>query len=177
MIFHIHNDSGYAQISNALLNDKLSIEAIGLVCYLLSRPHDWRVVPNQLRTRFGLGRDKLQRIMRELVVAGYARKRQRRDKLTKRWDGSEYDIYGMPQKPSKLSRLASRVPEKPAVGKPVAQDTQTNRLLRGSREGSKKNTQSQSLDSLVRVKNENELAGFDDFETLPGRYQRNGRLQ
>lgn len=161
MIFHIHNDTGYAQISNILLNDKLTLEAIGLVCYLLGKPPDWQVAQPQLRAHFGVGRHKLERVMRELVTAGYARRRQLQDQTTKRWDGSEYDIYGLPQpqKPRRTNKLASRVRGFPTVGKPSAQDTQTRKKV-SSREGSKRSKEDRSLDSS--------LADFDDLETYPG---------
>jgi len=47
-------------------DERLSIEAKGVLGHLLSRPHKWRV-------RLGMsgGRKKLQRIFRELIAAGY----------------------------------------------------------------------------------------------------------
>ena len=166
MIFHIHNDTGYAQISNILLNDKLTMEAIGLVCYLLGKPPDWQVVQPQLRAHFGVDRHKLERIMRELITAGYARRRQLQDQVTKRWDGSEYDIYGLPQpqKPRRTNKVASRVRGFPAVGKPSAQDTQTNRLLRVADRRRKRRSEPAEDRSLEG----SSLADFDDFETYPG---------
>ena len=167
MIFHIHNDSGYAQISNILLNDKLTLEAIGLVCYLLDKPPDWQVAQPQLRTHFGVGRYKLERIMRELVTAGYARRRQLQDQVTKRWDGSEYDIYGLPQrqKPRRTNKVASRLHGFPAVGKPSAQDTQTIGRLRVADKGRKKGSKGSKEDRSLEVSS---LADFDDFDAFPG---------
>src|SRR5262245_28089527 len=103
---------------------------------MLGRPRDWHVVPRQLCVHFKLGRRKFQRIMRELVAAGYARKRYRQNKINKQWDGSEYDIYGMPQreKPRRIKKMASRETRFGILQKQASQDTQTNRLLRTNEE-------------------------------------------
>ena len=167
VIFHIHKDRDYTSIINDIFNDeKLSAEALGLLCYLLSRPENWRVVPNQLRARFKLGEHKFQRLMRELVAAGHARKRQRRDKLTKQWNGSEYDVYETPQrqKQRKINRLPSREGDFPGLGKPPPQDTKTNRLLRVADRRRKRRLGSKEDRRLE----DSSLADFDDFETYPG---------
>jgi hypothetical protein len=66
-----HNGN-FAIIPNALVEDKrLSIEAKGLLAYLISRPDDWVVKHGHLQRALGIGRDKLQRILRELIQTGY----------------------------------------------------------------------------------------------------------
>jgi hypothetical protein len=163
MIFHVHNDSGYAMISNTTLKDKLSVEALGMLCYLLSMPRDWQVVPAQLRAHFGLGEHRFQRIMRELMATGYARRRYRQDRHTKQWDGSEYDIYGQPQrrKPRRISRLESREGDYPVLGKSPPQDTQTNSLHRVA---DKKERLGSKEDRTLSVEEERgvDLDCFDD---------------
>ena len=64
----------------AVEDDRLSWAARGLLCYLLSRPDDWKVLVNDLRKRGNLGRDGIYRLLRELRTVGYARFLRLRDK-------------------------------------------------------------------------------------------------
>jgi hypothetical protein len=64
----------------AVEDGRLSWAARGLLCYLLSRPDDWKVLVNDLRKRGNLGRDGIYRLLRELRTVGYARFLRLRDK-------------------------------------------------------------------------------------------------
>jgi hypothetical protein len=49
----------FTVIPNEIMNDeRLSFEALGLLGFLLSRPDNWHVIVDNLRSRGGLGRDK-----------------------------------------------------------------------------------------------------------------------
>ncbi len=63
----------------AVEDDRLSWAARGLLCYLLSRPDDWKVLVNDLRKRGNLGRDGIYRLLKELRTLGYARFQRLRD--------------------------------------------------------------------------------------------------
>ena len=64
----------------AVEDDRLSWAARGLLCYLLSRPDDWKVMVNDLRKRGNLGRDGIYRLLRELRTVGYAKFQRLRDR-------------------------------------------------------------------------------------------------
>jgi len=64
----------------AVEDDRLSWAARGLLCYLLSRPDDWKVLVNDLRKRGNLGRDGIYRLLRELRTVGYAHFQRLRDR-------------------------------------------------------------------------------------------------
>jgi hypothetical protein len=62
----------YTMIANATLQDtSISLEARGLLTYLLSKPDTWAVVVTWLQTEMNVGRVKLNRIIKELENAGY----------------------------------------------------------------------------------------------------------
>lgn len=62
----------FASIPNALFEEKeLSLDTIGVLVYLLSLPKDWEVRADHIRKKFGIGKDKQQRIFKELEDAGY----------------------------------------------------------------------------------------------------------
>lgn len=74
MIRTIHNkENPYIQLNKAALWDKdLSLEAVGLWARLLSRPDDWQVSVLELCKSCGCGKQKIYRLLSELVKAGYA---------------------------------------------------------------------------------------------------------
>jgi hypothetical protein len=62
----------YTMISNATLQDtSVSLEARGLLTYLLSKPDAWVVIVTWLQEEMNVGRVKLNRIIKELETAGY----------------------------------------------------------------------------------------------------------
>jgi hypothetical protein len=74
-----HN-SRFASLPNAIWEDPcVSVEAKGVLGYLLSRPHNWNVRPQQVGQVLNIGKDKLQRIFQELISAGYVTREQNRD--------------------------------------------------------------------------------------------------
>ena len=67
--------SRYTNISMNIMDDQeLSADALGVLVYLLSRPDDWKTKTSQLCQRFNCGKDKMQRILREIEAAGYMRR-------------------------------------------------------------------------------------------------------
>ncbi len=78
-IIRVEKREDYAVLPNAVLNDeRLSWEARGLLSYLLSKPNHWRVNSRALVKAGPAGRDKVQRILRELEEHGYLERRRTR---------------------------------------------------------------------------------------------------
>lgn len=62
----------YSQLTNVMLRDRrLSLEATGALVFILSLTPDWQFSLEWLCKTRRIGRDKGQRIIRELVVLGY----------------------------------------------------------------------------------------------------------
>jgi hypothetical protein len=94
IIRRAHRPKQYATIDMALMNDeRLTADALGVLLYLLSRPDNWSVQIDQLKSRFNVGRDKMQSIMRLLRDCGYARLEQVKDPNTGRLLGQGYSIH------------------------------------------------------------------------------------
>lgn len=68
----------YSIVSNAMISDEnLSWEACGLLTYLLSKPDNWQVrVAYLVSVRPG-GRERMQRMLKELETAGYLKREKR----------------------------------------------------------------------------------------------------
>jgi len=96
MIVRHRHASGFTILPNNLLkDDRLSYEALGVLCYLLSRPRNWNVVTRQLCARSkGGGRDRMRRILNELIDAGYVYRSLRRDGT--RISGIDYLVTDIP---------------------------------------------------------------------------------
>lgn len=72
--------SRYTSISNTPLRHRsLTLDAVGFLACIMSLPEDWSFNRSWARKRFDIGKDKLERIIKELVAAGYVRREQERD--------------------------------------------------------------------------------------------------
>jgi len=164
------NRGSWTVISNDLLQDtSLSLEALGLLCYLLSKPDDWEVRVSEIQQTWGLGRARLQRIMQELADAGYARLQSKRNG-NGQMSGKEWiifeekhrecmvspDIIADPPTAQFSDRRENRPSGKPTVGKlsciqntEVLQKTELvqkneNNINRGSKRTAKNQPPTQS---------------------------------
>ena len=73
-------ENPYAQIVRSMLQDaELSLEAAGALVFILSLPRSWRFDLKWLCEKRNIGRDKAQRIVRELIVRGYCVRQQMRN--------------------------------------------------------------------------------------------------
>jgi hypothetical protein len=68
----------FTQILNTLLRDYgLSLDATGFLVRFLAMPPDWRASLEWARSKFGIGEQKCERVVKELIAAGYCRKKPR----------------------------------------------------------------------------------------------------
>ena len=114
--------SDFTNVDNKIIRDKrLSIDSLGMIVYLISLPHDWIVRPSQLSDRFECGRDRIRRIINDLVGLGYIQKVQERDHQTGAWKAVEYVVTDSPVDPltEKPSPAAQRAPDSPLPDNPA----------------------------------------------------------
>jgi len=72
MIIRRRHSRNFTVIPNAIHEDgRLSLEARGLLGFLLSRPPNWEIRHDALRRSFRLSRQRLDLLLRELIAAGY----------------------------------------------------------------------------------------------------------
>lgn len=115
-------DRPYFSLSRAVAQDEtLSWEARGMLVYLLSKPDDWEVRPANLQQL--CGRDKVYRILKELLSAGYlVYEHIRRDDGV--FSEGEYRVYETPQ-PKENGKTDSPHTEKPDTVKPDTEKPDT----------------------------------------------------
>lgn len=87
-----HHTLNFTTISNSFAQDKsLTLELRGFGTYLLSMPSNWNINPNQLRSELNIGRDKVTKLINELIEKGYMFKQQKDPSFSKK--GELKNIY------------------------------------------------------------------------------------
>lgn len=72
MIIRRRHTANYTTIGNALFDDmRLAADEVGILAYLLSRPHDWEVRRPALMRRWNMGREAIKRVITSLVRCGW----------------------------------------------------------------------------------------------------------
>src|ERR1700680_3361665 len=95
MIIRRRHTANFTTIGNHLFEDeRLAADEVGVLAYLLSRPHDWEIRRPALLKRWSFGRESLRRIIRNLVRYGYCRAERKR-----REDGTTFMIYEIRDEP------------------------------------------------------------------------------
>lgn len=112
-IFKAKVESNFTTLPNETIRDpRLTFEATGLLSFMLSLPDDWEIHKSWLeKQKGGCGRDKLTRIMNELITCGYVVRKPRQDDKGK-MQGVDWFVYSTDQ-------LKNRITENPSDGKPV----------------------------------------------------------
>ncbi len=128
MIIRRKHSKNFTVVPNQPIDDKgISYDALGLLTYLLSRPDNWTVWVEQLRSRGGIGRDKTRRLIRALCEAGYIVRRKVRDPETQVFVSDEYVVYDEPVTENPSLDTTEPVTENPAPGKPSPENPSHNK--------------------------------------------------
>lgn len=97
-IFRVEKNRGYTVMSNYHLKDKnISLKAKGLLSMILPLPDDWNYTTRGLAAISKEGVESIGTTLKELEMAGYLTREQRRDEKGRIKD-TEYTIYERPQK-------------------------------------------------------------------------------
>lgn len=122
-IFRVAKDElPFTQITNELLEDKrLSLKAVGLLCFMLRQKNDWTFSLEWLAKQHKDGVDSVSSGIRELEKAGYIQ-RQRLHKPDGTFGETAYIVHERPQTaPTPENPVLvnpAPIPEKPVLGKP-----------------------------------------------------------
>jgi hypothetical protein len=95
MIIRRQHTANFTTIGNKLFDDeRLAADEVGVLAYLLSRPNNWEVRRTALMRRWGIGREAIRRIIRNLVRYGYCRAERKRQE-----NGTTFVIYEIRDEP------------------------------------------------------------------------------
>lgn len=116
MIMKRKHSGSFAVVPNITVNDnQLSIDALGLLVFLLSKPNDWQVNVANLRSRFCIGRDRVYAILKQLETVGYVRKTQSKKSKTNQFCTVEYIVFDTPEA-AKSDEFNEPLPENTDAG-------------------------------------------------------------
>src|SRR5438105_14812861 len=71
--------ANYTTLPNEIFDHGLSLEAVGLLAYLIGRPRNWRVIPHQLCEKFRRSRNTVYGLLSELIEAGFIHRSKSED--------------------------------------------------------------------------------------------------
>ena len=121
-IFKSKLSENYVTLPNVTIQDiELSWEARGLLAFMLSLPSDWAIHKSWLEEQSAMcGKDKLNRIIDELIESGYLVKQQKRSGAGK-FAENDWLVYSEKQPADEQNTVdGSAVTGKPVNGKPAA---------------------------------------------------------
>ncbi len=118
----------FTVVSNSILQSKkMSFEAKGILCYILSLPDDWILHTTKLMSDFNIGRHMLNRCFSEIEEAGYMAKLGMVKGKGGRFEGYNYMFYDTSIKESPYVDFPHAVP--PHTDSKHLQRTNNNKEL------------------------------------------------
>lgn len=115
MIFRAEHNENFTRIQNQLITDiRISVEARGMMVFILSLPDDWSFSIRGIASQTGLGVSTVQKLIAELKKYGYAKSETIR--ANGRIVGSSWEFYETPY--IELPYTEKLYTEKPYTEKP-----------------------------------------------------------
>ena len=153
----------YLVVANAVVCDRrLSFAATGLLVHLLSKPDHWQVSVANLSNEALEGRDKIRKLLGELIDAGYCVRESVRNpegKIT----GTDYTIFDEPVDPETSTEApVDPGPEKPGPANPAPVKPAPANPTQESKEDKKVTTSESNQSNTPAAK----VCGFD-FSAWP----------
>lgn len=130
-IFRVEKRHNYTPIHRYSAEDKrLSWEARGVLVFLLVKPDDWQVSLPHLINSGPSGRDKMRRILKELMENKYIVKHQNRTH-SGQFSVPEYVVYELPYDGhfDSMLKISKREPKKSSMEKPLMELPQSSNHL------------------------------------------------
>ncbi len=123
-------DPGYTQIPNEVLKRAdMSMKSKGLLCYLLSLPHDWVLYKTELFNHFKDGRDAINTAFDELISLGYV-VAEEIPREAGRFVGYNYTVSDFPQR----NHDGFTAAENPSLQIPNEQTKNKKKLIKKTKE-------------------------------------------
>lgn len=148
MIFKKGLHEQFTIIDNqAILDNRISAKAKGILLYLMSRPDDWQIYESEIQNHFTDGISSIRSGIKELTQAGYISRSAQHDGKGK-FAGYEYLVYDKPQ-----NQAVSTIIRKSDNGK-----SHTTNIDKTKDRNNKKEIQKKKLSAnfINRVKSEKE---------------------
>lgn len=120
------HESKFTTLPNSIFRAKMSLQATGLLCYLLHLPGDWKIRKTELFNNFKNGRDATIKAFNELILSGYIEEEPQRTK-TGKFSGNDYFVYDEPYFKAPITENQETVQKQPYFGKPITEKPLTEK--------------------------------------------------
>lgn len=118
-------ENKFTVLPNSIFSAGMTLQATGLLCYLLHLPGDWKVRKTELFKNFKNGRDATIKAFNELLLKGYIEEIEQRTKAGK-FSGNDYYVYDEPYfKP--ITENQETVKKQPFTEKPFTDNPFTEK--------------------------------------------------
>jgi hypothetical protein len=110
----------FTPLSHLIFQDKrLGGDELALMFYLLTRPPNWKIIPNDLANHMKWGREKTYEVLKRLIGFGYITRAQERDSWTQSFGEVVYTVYSNPDdNPALRVKTDEPLPEAPLPANP-----------------------------------------------------------
>lgn len=112
----------FTVLMNEVFQSKLQADSLGVLCYLLSLPDDWVLHKTHLMKHFGIGREKMDRIFKELEASGFMLAMNMIRTKEGKFIGRSYIVYDLPTHSEPST-------DKPSTAKPLTARPTSNKNL------------------------------------------------
>ena len=97
MIYRAEHSNDFTQIDNfCLRDDRLSLEAVGLLAYMLTMSDSWEFSTKNLAKHFKISEKTLCRTTKELRECGYITYKRVRNEKGNRLSSNEWSVHEVP---------------------------------------------------------------------------------
>lgn len=109
-------------LMNEVFQSKLQADSLGILCYILSLPDDWVLHKTHLMKHFCIGREKMDRVFKELEASGFMLAMDMIRTKEGKFIGRSYIVYDSPIQ-------TEPIPAKPLSAKPLTARPTSNKNL------------------------------------------------
>lgn len=134
---------GVSILVNKTLRLIKSPDTLGVYCYLATLPNDWQINVKQLMSHFGVGKDKVYRILNDLISLNLLTVTQIRE--AGKFSKNVYKLWLRPCSPC---------PEKPDTVKPDAENKDTYKTNKNTKQINKQNNISSKREKPLSISGE-----------------------
>lgn len=156
MIKRTEHKDNYTVIDNSVFQSGMSLQAIGLLCYMLSMKDDWQFYQSELQTHFRkCSENTLRKYIKELKENGYLEIKRENIKNTNKIKWS-YEVVEL--RPSQITNIVKHE-HRNYEGSQSSTITSTNKTNTNNKQILKSNKRSRSENNTVHNNSNNNDIG------------------
>lgn len=162
-------DDPFTRIPNTAINSGMSLKALGLLVFMLSKPDGWNFTERGLMAQLETGRHSLATGMAELIERGYVRRTSTVEENMRRWVTEVYDVpcFDFPSIESSEHREIEALSNNGTqVTKERSKDKRQRKMPKGWSPSDQ--TKASMKDKHPTLNLDSEIEAFEDYHSSKG---------